>query len=235
MDAELNKIIRSEDEQKKANEMFDAFRDELHKRDLSNTENYDRTILTLSSAALGLSLTAIKIVVPFNGAEHIWLIKFGWIFLLLTITATLSAYLIGNEAIKVQLDNARDYYLKGIADACNRKNIFITINTILNRATGLMFIAAISAIVAFVIINIDQGNDEMSRKNANVTNAKVVTVKKSANIPTMQQVPTTGGNPQDSANVPTMEQAPGTQTTSQGGSTGGTESSSSSNDSGDSK
>ncbi|MCI5128876.1 MAG: hypothetical protein D3907_10350 [Candidatus Electrothrix sp. AUS3] len=235
MDTKLNKITRSEDEQKKADEMFNDLRDELLKRDLSNTENYDKTILTLSSAALGLSLTAIKLIVSFNGAEHIWLIKFGWIFLLLTIVATLLAYLIGNKAIAIQLDNARDYYLKGVEDAFNRKHILITVNTILNRATGLMFIAAISAIVAFVIINIDQGNDKMSRKNANVTTAKVVTVKKSANIPTMQQVPTTGGNPQDSANVPTMEQAPGTQTTSQGGSTGGTESSSSSNDSGDSK
>lgn len=225
------KIERTPEDQKKADKMFDALRDELLKRDLSNTESYDKAILTLSSTALGVSLTAIKFVVPLATAEYIWLIKLGWLFLLISITSSLSAYLISNKALIIQTDNARDYYINGIKDAFNRPNVFITLNDILNKVTGLIFIAALAAIVAFVIINIDSEGEKMSNENGNTaTSAKIATLmKKSANIPTIQQVPAEGGENTISANVPTMEQAPGSQGTSQG-SEGSGEGSSSTND-----
>ena len=56
------KIDRNEKDQLIANQMYDKFRDELLKRDLSNTENYDKAILTLSASSLGLSLTAIDML-----------------------------------------------------------------------------------------------------------------------------------------------------------------------------
>jgi hypothetical protein len=146
MSIEIVTISRTKEEQKRANDIFDSLRDELLKRELSNTENYDKAILTLSAAALGLSLTAIRFIVPLETAEHIWLIKSGWILLLVSIITSLLAYLMSNKAITEQMKNAENYYTKGIAEAFNKPNIFIKYNAVLNYVTGVAFIIAISFI-----------------------------------------------------------------------------------------
>ncbi|MBI1424874.1 MAG: hypothetical protein GC149_15615 [Gammaproteobacteria bacterium] len=116
--------MRTEEEQKEANKIFESFRNELLKRELSNTESYDKSILTLSAAALGLSLSAIRLIVPLETAKYICLIKLGWALLLISIATSLSAYLMSNKAITVQLKNAEDYYVKGIEGAFNKRNIY---------------------------------------------------------------------------------------------------------------
>ena len=199
-----NKIVRTEAEQECANKMFDALRDELLKRELSNTENYDKAILTLSSASLGFSLIAIWSVVPLDTGIYLWVIKLSWALLLISITTSLVAYLLSNKAIFKQLSNARKYYKEGSADTFNRPNIFIKINRILNYTTGLLFISALSAIVIFVTLNIGRGTNTMSKEIKDTKNTTEM-VKRSANIPEMEQAPgvlptSQGGNDRDDSN-----------------------------------
>lgn len=217
---------RSEAEQIVADRLYDELRDDLLKRDLSNTESYDKAILTLSSSSLAFSLTATKYIVPIKDSDHIWLLKFGWALLVLCVVFSLLAYLVGNKAISVQLKNARDYYKNGIEDAFTRKNAPSAINSFLNHTTGVLLSIAIVVVVAFVGINLKTGEADMSKKNIPKT-----PILKSANIPTMESVTqkpggsTTISNPDSpatsSANIPTMEQAPGTGSTSKGGSSSG--------------
>lgn len=204
---------RTPEDQKVADELFDKFRDDLLKRELSNSEGYDKAILALSSASLGFSLTVIKFIIPINNAIYIWLLILCWSLLVLSVIFSLAAYLISNKAIHTQLNNARDYYKKGIEDAFTRRNVYASINTSLNQATGLLLAIAITIIVVFISINITNGESEMSKETSSGTN-----VEKSANIPTMERVSTPVDRATNSANVPTMEQAPNTGTTSQGGS-----------------
>jgi hypothetical protein len=94
------------------------------------------------------------------------------------------------------------------------------------QITGLFFSLAISAIVTFVIINIDSEENKMSNDSESTQTTTVnirESTNESANIPTMQKVPSGTEVGQNSANIPTMQQAPGTQTTSQssGNSSGG--------------
>ncbi len=232
----MTDIKRTKEEQIRASEMFDSFRDELLKRDLSNTENYDKSILTLSAAALGLSLTAIRFIVPLESALYIWLIILGWLLLLGSIISSLSAFLISNKAIAIQIQNAEDYYIKCISEAFNRENIYLKLNSTLNLATGIMFAVAITVIVAFVTLNIINGDQAMSNKGGDKTTS--VTINESASIPKMINVNPGEGIGINSANIPTMQQVPETATTSQGGSgssgTGGSGSSSESSSGGSS-
>jgi hypothetical protein len=225
----MGKIQRTDEDQKRANEMFDSFRDELLKRDLSNTENYDKSILTLSAASLGLSLTAIRFIVPLETANYMWLIKSGWLLLLGSIISSLVAFLVSNRAISVQIANAEDYYIKCIREAFDRKNIYLRINAFLNYVTGLMFAVALTAIVAFVTLNINSGETPMSKKDSNKT-ASVLS-QESANIPAMQKIQGDDGISINSANIPTMQQAPETTTTSQSSGGNGNSSGSGSGDS----
>ncbi len=201
-----DKILRTEDDQKRSEEIHDKFREELLKRQLSNSEGYDKAILSLSSAGLALSLTAIRFVVPLENASYLWAIKISWILFLLTVISSLVAYLIGNKAIDKQLEIAEDYYLKGLASAQTARNQYQRINNILNSLTGIFFSIAISLVVIFVILNIKSETPMTDKK----TNGTRIVVNDSADIPRMQLAPSRKEVATASADIPTMQMAPGT-------------------------
>ncbi|ASU24083.1 hypothetical protein CCZ37_16265 [Vibrio qinghaiensis] len=198
-----NRYERTPEEQKRCEEIHDTYREDLLKRQLSNSEGYDKAILSLSSAGLALSLTAIRFIVPLETASYLWSIKAAWVLFLFTVISTLVAYLVGNHAISKELVKAENYYIKGIVNAHLEPNIYQKINHILNRITGVFFILAISLVVGFVICNVE--SNDMSDKKATT---KTIFVTDSADIPKMQAAP--GRDFEASADIPTMQMAPGT-------------------------
>jgi hypothetical protein len=219
------KCSRSNEDQKRCEEIHDKFREELLKRQLSNNEGYDKAILSLSSAGLALSLTAIRFIVPLESASYLWALKTSWFLFLLTVISTLVAYLVGNKAITKQLGIAEDYYIKALVSAQTASNPYQKINTTLNKVTGLFFGVALSLVVLFVILNIE--NETMSDKKITSTR---MTANDSADLPKMQLAPSQS----KSADIPTMQIAPGTQTPSGGQPPAGNSGSGSSNTSGSS-
>ena len=204
-------MLRNKEGQDKANEMFDKLRDEFLERDLSNTENYDKAILTLSSSSLALSLTVIKFIVPIAAAKYIIFLQVSWALLAISVICSLLAFLVSNKALKKQLDNAREYYKENNEAAFGQKNLYTTINSFLNIVTGLFFSIAISLLIAFIMINTTTGEVQMTKK---VTGDLTT---ESTNIPRMERVSTTvTDNVGNSANIPTMEQVPTTSPSTQG-------------------
>ena len=149
-------IERDDEEQKRSTEIYDSFRDELYKRQLSNSEAYDRAILSLSSAGLAISLTFIKFIVPIEEATHLCVLKASWVLFLLSIISTVASFLIGNKGISRQLEYAEQYYIDGKAKAFNKFNIYACINTIFNYISGILFLVALTSVVSFVILNLNQ-------------------------------------------------------------------------------
>ncbi|MCE2400059.1 hypothetical protein J4G08_04130 [Candidatus Poribacteria bacterium] len=84
-----------DDDQEKLYEQYIKQDEELSKRDLSNVENLDKAILSLSSAGLGLSLVFIRNVVKLAEALHVWLLHLSWLMFVLAIISTLLSYLFG--------------------------------------------------------------------------------------------------------------------------------------------
>lgn len=197
---------RTAEDQKRAIDIYDNFRDELNKRQLSNTENYDKAILTLSSAGLAISLSFIKNIVPLDKAEYLYLLKISWGAFLISIVLSLIAYLISNAAMKRQLLIAEDYYVNKRKSALTEKNKLSTYNDRLNLIMGLFFILAISILVLFVTLNIDPKDPNMSNNESKTVN--MVSKAKSASVPTMQAVVTVEPLVIHSAQVPTMQAAP---------------------------
>ncbi|MDA7742177.1 hypothetical protein N8865_01015 [Francisellaceae bacterium] len=141
------KIERTDDEQARAVEIHDKSREDLLKRQLSNNEGYDKAILSLSSAGLGLSLTAIKFVIPLNEAVKLWVLEVSWVFFLLTIICSLYAYIVSNQAISRQLEIQEDYYINRSSKAQTEINAYSKRNSFLNIATGVLFTCAILLIL----------------------------------------------------------------------------------------
>ncbi|MGI2028681.1 hypothetical protein [Endozoicomonas acroporae] len=205
-------VTLTEEEQKRSNEMFDNFRDELLKRQLSNTESYDRAILTLSSSGLAVSVAFLKLIFPASGTDHLYFMQVSWLFFVLTIICSLVAYWVGNKAIDEQLIIAEDYYVHNQEDAFERPNIYSTFNDKLNVCTGGFFIIAIISMMLFVTLSLHTGDSPVSDSKTNTS--QVVQVNDSASVPRMQQRVSSGGNVEtNSARIPRMQAKPGTTST----------------------
>ena len=70
----MNKILENQ-------RIYERMRDELIISQRSNSENFDKAILSLSSAALGLTLTFISNLIDLSKFEfHFWSVKKELIF-----------------------------------------------------------------------------------------------------------------------------------------------------------
>ena len=136
------------------NRLYDETRKDLLNRELSNSQIYDRSILTLSTSALGISLAFIKDIVPLEEAHCSVLLTVSWWLFGLAIILTMTSFLVSQWAIKKQLVYAEKYYLEGIEKYQKKKNKYATITDCLNISSGLIFISAIVLTIAFVQINV---------------------------------------------------------------------------------
>lgn len=135
--------------------LYGEYYKEINTRVLSNTENYDKSILSLSTTILTLSLAFINNIVPYNLATNTWMIIYSWGFFIIAIISVVGSFLVGNIANERHLEFAEDYYLKNDDDALNKKSNWTTLTVILNYLSGFSFIVAIMFTVIFVGINID--------------------------------------------------------------------------------
>ena len=141
---------------KERQELHDALRDDLFKRQLSNSELLDKAILSLSSAGIGVSLVFIKT----KGADdtpqilNLQFLHWSWTAFLSAIVITLVSFLISQYAIKKQLKRNRQYYLEYKEDVINQKNHFAWITFLLTHLSVLFYIGAVWFMIKFLKTNI---------------------------------------------------------------------------------
>ena len=194
--------------------LYAETRADLLKRQLSNSENADRAILSVSTASLGFSLAFIKDIVLINSANFQGFLYISWCFFSLAIITTLTSFYTSQKAIEEQLQNADDYYLKFDESASQRRPRFAILTERLNTAGSFLLVAGILLTCFFVGFNLMKGK-VMSNKHPAMDGAMVPnlqravqmpnTINKGATIPTLQSVP---ANPQGGATVPTMQKVP---------------------------
>lgn len=171
-------------------------RADLLKRQLSNSENYDKAVLSLSTAFLGFSLAFLKDLVPVQRAEYLILLYGSWIALAAAVLATIISFWVSQRALDIQLKKAEDYYLRDDQAALTKSGTAKATEWV-NAASGVLFILGLSLTTAFVILNFQKGlpmsNDKKGeqvplREGATVAKMQEVPIKRGANIPNLQQV-----------------------------------------------
>ena len=146
-----------DDNQEKHFELYVKEEEDLSKRELSNVENLDKAILSLSSAGLGLSLVFIRNVVDLAKASHLWILYISWGMFILAIISTLSSYLFGQCALNKQRDFNERYYLEGDEDAGQQTSLASKITYWLSYVSVITYIAAVSFIALFIALNLQKG------------------------------------------------------------------------------
>jgi hypothetical protein len=172
-----------------AEELFSDLKAELNKRELSNAENFDKSVLTYSSAGLAFSLAFLKDFLPITKAACGWLLYSSWGLFTLSIIITIISYITSQLGIKRQLAKAKRYYLDKEEKAFYERNIFEPLTEWLNYASGLIFVMAVVATTLFVSINLERATKMAEQKNIVVfKNEPQGELYKAAPIPTMQQI-----------------------------------------------
>jgi hypothetical protein len=69
----------NENDAKERTRVYERTRDDLSKRQLSNAENLDKSVLTYSGAGLALSLGFLKDFIPIREAKLPWALYGSWI------------------------------------------------------------------------------------------------------------------------------------------------------------
>jgi hypothetical protein len=173
-------------------------RADLLKRQLSNAENYDKAILSLSTVFLGFSFAFLKDFVAIDRAEWLYLLYGSWVVLTAAVYTTILSFWVSQRAIEAQLRRAENYYLHNKQDTLN-KSLVARFTDWVNAASGILFVLGIVLTTAFVLVNIERttimsnerkGNQIPLNEGAPIPNLQVAPLgNRGAPIPNLQQIP----------------------------------------------
>ena len=174
---------------------------EINKREVSSSENFDKAVLTFSSAGLALSVGFLKDFVPIQGAAAPWTLYWSWALFTAATCATIISFLVSGQALEAQKGRAYAYYMQGDDDALERGNAWDRGTRLLNYTSGGSFLLAMILSVVFISINLEKGS-AMKDRNTPHSGGYAELLKKGLTVPTMQQVQRPPAQPASSQTAP---------------------------------
>jgi len=115
---------------------------------IKSQEQYDKTILTLSTGALSISFAFIKDLVNIDKAVETEYLIYGWIAFIMSMVCTLISFLSSKHALEkaiIFLDDKR-----------SGKNFWDELTTYCNWVSFLAFVIGLFLIIYFVKTNIGE-------------------------------------------------------------------------------
>lgn len=143
------------DEDKKLLADFTA---EVRKRQVSSSENFDKSVLTLSTSGLAVSLAFLKDFIPIGQAIGPWMLYASWALLTAATVITMLSFLASMRAQEFQQAVAEGYYQRR-EDPAKKPNPWDRMVIWMNRASGASFIAGVSLTTLFVAINLQRAHE----------------------------------------------------------------------------
>lgn len=142
-----SKITDDSIEQKK---LYLEVRKSYEKEKYNSQNQFDKTILTISTVALGFSLTFIKNG-NINDYGYIWLLIITWFLFLLSCSLILYSFWTSSKAFDIQIQLLDNLY-EGKIPNNNNKYIIKTIR--LSMYSGISLIIGILFLIIFLILNL---------------------------------------------------------------------------------
>jgi hypothetical protein len=198
--------------EEQSRELFGKFREDILRRQLSNTENYDKAVLSLGTTFLGFSLAYVKDFTPYEQTILGWLLPLSWGLFGLSIIATIASFFASQRGLSIQLEYAERYYLNRDESALKENNFAANWTNKLNVGSAISFVLAVVATIVFTTTNLVTGGNMTEKKNSLTKGASVPAIQATqgyvldgASVPTMQKVPNVTGI-EYGAQIPTMQQ-----------------------------
>ncbi|MBL4800112.1 MAG: hypothetical protein JKY50_22160 [Oleispira sp.] len=174
----------SDDDQRKPDwDAYDKYLDALESRESSNTEAYDKAILTLSSAGLALSMVILKLFSSGVEPQFIAAIISSWILFFIAIFTTVLSFLVANLEIEVSEGLAKDLYIDRVTRDKLKKNKWSKRLEILTWTSGPAFILALLSVIFFAVGNVGSiKQDNLILDNKTLTERAVLLGRGSLSI-----------------------------------------------------
>lgn len=135
--------------------VYNAYLAEAEKRQLTSIDNFDKSILTYSSAGLALSLTFLKDFVPVAKASWTGLLYTSWVFFVLATCITIVSFLVSNKVQEWSKHDARKFFIEGLDEFKDKDRWQKRYIESSNMGAGGAFVVALATSTAFVWVNID--------------------------------------------------------------------------------
>lgn len=146
-------------EAKEHTRVHERERDDLRKRQLSNAENLDKSVLTYSGTGLALSLGFLKDFIPIREAKLAWALYCSWIAFTVAVVLVIASYVVSQMAIDVQLERAERYYESGEEHVRNECTKTEKVAQHLNGwIYATAFAVGLSLTILFVSVNLNGAN-----------------------------------------------------------------------------
>lgn len=142
--------------------LYERTKDELVHSQRSNSENFDKSILTLSSAGIGITVSFLSNIININEATLIVILFLSWFLFCAAIILTILSFVNSQRGIKLQLDYSEKYYLDCKEEYLTKENKFANRVENLNNWSARCFIGAIISLIVFVTINLSIGGNKVN-------------------------------------------------------------------------
>ena len=177
----------------------------------SGSDEFDKSILTYSSAGLGLSVAFIKDIVPLASADGLPLLYASWVAFGLAILTTVFSFQLSVNAQTTHLDHLRKYYLEKKPEYINAPNPAGSWVGYLKWISGLCFVLAVGGTIYFSIWNVRETRhmtDDRSRANDGRTPATMRFLREGRGVLQMTPLDLTKGRvPMSMTPVPQQAQS----------------------------
>lgn len=124
---------------------------------------YDKTVLTLSGGAFGVSVIITKDLIGVNHTIHLWLLVFAWAFWILSMVSVLFSYSESAKKMAAMIDLVDGSNVEEKTSKLLNGSI-----ELLNKCSGLFFICGLVTFTAFIALNINQRQPGATAPNAKV-------------------------------------------------------------------
>lgn len=134
-------------------QLYNSHAEQTWKDLQTSSDDFDKNLLKFSSAALALSLTVIKQLVPLKEAVFKVYLYASWIAFGACIVTTIFSFPLSVQAQKRHLKNLYEYYINRNDEYLNGTNPWTIAVAVFGWISGVFFLAGIIATVVFAIEN----------------------------------------------------------------------------------
>ena len=148
-------IMDEKSRKEKLEEMYLDMEKDISNREILNSVNRDRTLITVSIAGLSLSIAFVSNIPDAANIVYPGLIYATWILFALCIISVLFSYISALIALERYRKINKEYYIDDDDNARNKKYLSLYMTKFLNYVSVIIFMLAVILGVIFIIKNSD--------------------------------------------------------------------------------
>ncbi|MFQ3172121.1 MAG: hypothetical protein ACI9DG_002161 [Oleispira sp.] len=129
--------------------MNEEYRNNLIAAEQKSQDDYDKTIVSLSGGALGISIVFIKDIIGTSDPVMLWTVITAWALWATSLASVVTSYFLSRIALRVAiLQNDKNDFSAGVGGRAAKATHFF------NAISGLMFLSGIVFLIIFSAKNI---------------------------------------------------------------------------------